>query len=41
MLDQRILFLAFGAAFEVPVAIVLMVRTGITRPAPCGRNGPT
>lgn len=26
------LFLAFGAAFEVPVAIVLMVRTGITTP---------
>lgn len=26
------LFLAFGAAFEVPVAIVLMVRMGITTP---------
>ena len=26
------LFLAFGAAFEVPVALVLMVRTGITTP---------
>ncbi len=26
------LFLAFGAAFEVPVAIVLMVRTGLTTP---------
>jgi sec-independent protein translocase protein TatC len=26
------LFLAFGAAFEVPVAIVLMVRMGLTTP---------
>ena len=26
------LFLAFGAAFEVPVALVLIVRTGITTP---------
>ncbi len=27
------LFLAFGAAFEIPVAIVLLVRTGVTTPA--------
>ncbi len=27
------LFFAFGAAFEIPVAIVLLVRTGLTTPA--------
>lgn len=34
------MFLAFGIAFEMPVAIVLMVRTGFTTPAALAKKRP-
>lgn len=34
------MFLAFGIAFETPVAIVLMVRTGFTTPEQLGKKRP-
>jgi sec-independent protein translocase protein TatC len=33
-----VMFLAFGAAFEIPVAVVLMVATGLVEPEALSRN---
>ena len=35
------MFLAFGLAFEIPVATLLMVWSGLTTPTPWLQSGPT